>query len=54
MKLTNKGKYAVMAMADLASNVKKGPISLSEISIRQKYIFSIFRTNLFKNLRAIN
>ena len=46
MKLTNKGKYAVMAMADLASNVKKGPISLSEISIRQNislpYLEQIF------------
>ena len=28
MKLTNKGRYAVMAMADLASNAKEGPISL--------------------------
>ena len=35
MKLTNKGRYAVMAMADLASNTNHGPISLSEISIRQ-------------------
>ena len=25
MKLTNKGRYAVMAMADLASNANKGP-----------------------------
>ena len=35
-----------MAMADLASNVKKGPISLSEISIRQNislaYLEQIF------------
>ena len=28
MKLTNKGRYAVMAMADLASNAKDGPVSL--------------------------
>ena len=35
MKLTNKGRYAVMAMADLASNANNGPISLSEISLRQ-------------------
>ena len=46
MKLTNKGKYAVMAMADLASNIKKGPISLSEISARQNislaYLEQIF------------
>ncbi len=46
MKLTNKGRYAVMAMADLASNTNHGPISLSEISIRQNislaYLEQIF------------
>ena len=46
MKLTNKGKYAVMAMADLATNCSNGPISLSEISIRQNislaYLEQIF------------
>ena len=46
MKLTNKGRYAVMAMADLASNAKDGPISLSEISLRQNislaYLEQIF------------
>ena len=46
MKLTNKGRYAVMAMADLASNTNKGPISLAEISIRQNislaYLEQIF------------
>ena len=46
MKLTNKGRYAVMAMADLASNASKGPISLSEISSRQNislaYLEQIF------------
>ena len=46
MKLTNKGRYAVMAMADLALNADEGPISLSEISIRQNislaYLEQIF------------
>ena len=46
MKLTNKGRYAVMAMADLASNADNGPISLTEISIRQNislaYLEQIF------------
>ena len=46
MKLTNKGRYAVMAMADLASNTSNGPISLSEISVRQNislaYLEQIF------------
>ena len=46
MKLTNKGRYAVMAMADLASNAKERPISLAEISLRQNislaYLEQIF------------
>ena len=46
MKLTNKGRYAVMAMADLASNAKDVPISLTEISLRQNislaYLEQIF------------
>ena len=46
MKLTNKGRYAVMAMADLALNAKNGPISLAEISLRQNislaYLEQIF------------
>ena len=40
MKLTSKGRYAVMAMADLASNIHAGPISLSEISLRQNISLS--------------
>ena len=35
MKLTSKGRYAVMAMADLAKNRDPKPVSLSEISLRQ-------------------
>ena len=62
MKLTNKGKYAVMAMADLATNFKKGPISLSEISIRQNislaYLEQIFlklkNNKLVKSSRGAN
>ncbi len=46
MKLTTKGRYAVMAMADLASNESVGPISLKEISVRQNislaYLEQIF------------
>ena len=46
MKLTNKGRYAVMAMADLASNANHGPISLTEIAFRQNislaYLEQIF------------
>ena len=46
MKLTTKGRYAVMAMADLALNSQKGPTSLNEISLRQNislaYLEQIF------------
>ena len=46
MKLTTKGRYAVMAMADLASNKSLDPISLKEISLRQNislaYLEQIF------------
>ena len=46
MKLTTKGRYAVMAMADIALNESVGPISLKEISIRQNislpYLEQIF------------
>ena len=46
MKLTTKGRYAVMAMADLALFRDKGPISLTDISLRQNislaYLEQIF------------
>ena len=46
MKLTSKGRYAVMAMADLASNANITAISLTEISSRQNislaYLEQIF------------
>ena len=34
MKLTTKGRYAVMAMADIALYKDNGPISLSDISFK--------------------
>ena len=62
MKLTNKGRYAVMAMADLALNVNQGPISLSEIALRQNislaYLEQIFiklkNNKLVKSSRGAN
>ena len=46
MKLTTRGRYAVMAMADLASNANIGTVSLTEISLRQNislaYLEQIF------------
>ena len=35
MRLTSRGRYAVMAMADLAQNKTENPVSLMDISLRQ-------------------
>ena len=53
MKLTSKGRYAVMAMADLAKNNIKEPISLTEISLRQG-ISIAYLEQLFLKLRKNN
>jgi Rrf2 family iron-sulfur cluster assembly transcriptional regulator len=60
MKLTTKGRYAVMAMADLALFRNKGPTSLTDISLRQNislaYLEQIFiklkNSNLVKSVRG--
>tara|TARA_Y100000996_G_C22082258_1_gene462183 strand:+ start:98 stop:526 length:429 start_codon:yes stop_codon:yes gene_type:complete len=51
MKLTTKGRYAVMAMADLASNNSDGPVSLTEISLRQNISLS-YLEQIFIKLKA--
>ncbi len=53
MKLTSKGRYAVMAMADLAKNKVKVPTSLTEISLRQG-ISIAYLEQLFLKLRKNN
>ena len=53
MKLTTKGRYAVMAMADLAKNNAKKPINLTEISLRQGISLS-FLEQLFSKLKKNN
>ncbi len=50
MKLTTKGRYAVMAMADLATYSKEKPVSLSEISTRQN-ISLAYLEQLFARLK---
>ena len=50
MKLTTKGRYAVMAMADLASNENSKPVSLSEIAVRQNISLS-YLEQLFLKLK---
>tara|TARA_B100001063_G_scaffold223775_1_gene231239 strand:+ start:285 stop:710 length:426 start_codon:yes stop_codon:yes gene_type:complete len=60
MKLTTKGRYAVMAMADLAMFKDSGPTSLTDISLRQNislaYLEQIFiklkNNNLVKSTRG--
>ena len=62
MKLTSKGRYAVMAMADLASYSKDKPVSLSEIAIRQNislaYLEQLFirlkDKKLVKSVRGVH
>ena len=53
MKLTTKGRYAVMAMADLAKNNVKEPTSLTAISLRQG-ISIAYLEQLFLKLRKNN
>ena len=53
MKLTSKGRYAIMAMADLAKNNVKEPTSLTEISLRQG-ISIAYLEQLFLKLRKNN
>ena len=62
MKLTTKGRYAVMALADIAKFDGIGPVSLRDVSIRQGisilYLEQIFlklkKHNIVNSLRGIN
>ena len=62
MKLTTKGRYAVMALADLAKCNNAGPVSLRDISLRQGisllYLEQIFsklkNNNIVKSVRGVN
>ena len=53
MKLTTKGRYAVMAMADLAKHNEAQPINLTEISLRQGISLS-FLEQIFLKLKKNN
>ena len=62
MKLTTKGRYAVMALADLAKFDNGGPVSLRDISLRQGisllYLEQIFsklkKNNIVESTRGVN
>ncbi len=62
MKLNAKSRYAVMALADIASFDKQNPISLRDISLRQNislvYLEQIFsklkKNNIVKSIRGTN
>ena len=62
MKLTTKGRYAVMALADLASVERNNPVPLRDISLRQNislvYLEQIFlklkKHNIVNSIRGIN
>ncbi|MDC0059938.1 Rrf2 family transcriptional regulator [bacterium] len=50
MKLTSKGRYAVMALADLAKFNSINPVSLRDISLRQN-ISLVFLEQIFAKLK---
>jgi Rrf2 family iron-sulfur cluster assembly transcriptional regulator len=50
MKMSTKGRYAVMAMIDIAASSEGDPISLAEISVRQD-ISQEYLEQLFGKLR---
>ena len=62
MKLNSRSRYAVMALADIASFNKQNPISLRDISLRQNislvYLEQIFsklkKSNIVKSIRGAN
>ena len=62
MKLTSKGRYAVMALADLAKFNSVNPVSLRDISLRQgisldflQQIFSkLKKRGIVKSIRGVN
>ena len=53
MKLTSKGRYAVMALADLAKFNSLNPVSLRDISLRQS-ISLVFLEQIFSKLKKHN
>ena len=53
MKLSSKGRYAVMALADMAKSLDHKPIPLKDISLRQG-ISIFYLEQLFLKLKKNN
>ena len=53
MKISTKGRYGLMAMADLSINSTKGHVDLKNISIRQQ-ISKSYLEQIFSSLKAAN
>ena len=53
MKLTSRGRYAVMALADIANFDRQNPVSLRDISLRQN-ISLVYLEQIFSNLKKNN
>ena len=53
MKLTSRGRYAVMALADIANFERQNPVSLRDISLRQN-ISLVYLEQIFSNLKKNN
>ena len=53
MKLTSRGRYAVMALADMANFDRQNPVSLRDISLRQN-ISLVYLEQIFSNLKKNN
>ena len=52
MKLNTRGRYAVMALADLANFDKENPVSLRDISLRQN-ISLVYLEQIFSKLKRL-
>ena len=53
MKFTSRGRYAVMALADIANFDRQNPVSLRDISLRQN-ISLVYLEQIFSNLKKNN
>ncbi len=51
MKLTTKGRYAIIAMVDLTMNSEHDPVSLKDVSARQNISLS-YLEQLFSKLKS--